>query len=63
MRVYVYVCTILCTHADAPDSVCMCVCVRTFCECGLKKGAITESHLHPLQWVVDGCQAAGRACH
>lgn len=63
VRVYVYVCTIMCTHADAPDSVCMCVCVRTFCECGLKKGAITESHLHPLQWFVDGCQAAGRACH
>lgn len=28
VRVYVYVCTIMCTHADAPDSVCMCVCAH-----------------------------------
>lgn len=53
--------------------LCVCVCtVREYtcgcawlyaCVCVLKEGAITESHLHPLQRVADGCQAAGRACH
>lgn len=56
-------CVQYCVHMRMRLTLCVCVCVRTFCECGLKKGAITESHLHPLQWVVDGCQAAGRACH